>query len=96
MVDDDQIMSFHSGSTKSSLGLTGEAKKQVADALINKRGQSKGRQDRQLTQFITTRWYRPPEVILNEIKYNTKIDMWAIGCVLAEIAKATDVYLQNG
>ena len=49
MVEDDQIMSFHSGSTKSSLGLTGEAKKQVADALINKRGQSKGRQDRQLT-----------------------------------------------
>jgi len=49
MVEDDQIMSFHSGSTKSSLGLTGDAKKQVADALINKRGQSKGRQDRQLT-----------------------------------------------
>jgi serine/threonine protein kinase len=96
MDEEDKPISFHSGSTKSSLGMSGDEKKSIAQDLINKRSKTQIKQERQLTQFITTRWYRPPEVILNEIKYNTKIDMWAVGCVLAEIAKATDSYLQNG
>ena len=76
--------------------MSGDAKKKVANDLLNEREKRQNRQVRQLTQFITTRWYRPPEVILNEVKYNTKIDMWAVGCVLAEIARATDLYLTFG
>lgn len=38
--------------------------------------------DRQaLTEYVATRWYRAPELLIGEIYYDTKIDIWAIGCV---------------
>jgi serine/threonine protein kinase len=38
-----------------------------------------------MTEYVVTRWYRAPEVILNAKKYNEKLDVWSIGCILAEI-----------
>ena len=32
-----------------------------------------------------TRWYRAPELLLNDNYYSYSIDVWAVGCVLAEI-----------
>jgi serine/threonine protein kinase len=40
---------------------------------------------RSLTQHVTTRWYRAPEVILVAKKYTSAIDMWSIGCVFADL-----------
>jgi len=39
-----------------------------------------------LTQQISTRWYRAPEVILLQ-DYDHKIDIWAAGCTFAELLK---------
>ncbi|PIA48507.1 hypothetical protein AQUCO_01400826v1 [Aquilegia coerulea] len=36
------------------------------------------------TEYITTRWYRAPEV-LTECKYGPAIDMWAMGAIMAEL-----------
>jgi serine/threonine protein kinase len=41
-----------------------------------------------------TRWYRAPEVILLE-DYDSKVDMWSIGCIFAEGLRCTNVYKQN-
>lgn len=38
-----------------------------------------------LTEYVVTRWYRAPEVILNSSMYTEKIDVWSIGCVFAEL-----------
>jgi serine/threonine protein kinase len=38
-----------------------------------------------LTDYIVTRWYRAPEVILQYKQYTTAIDVWAVGCILAEM-----------
>ena len=38
----------------------------------------------ELTEYIITRWYRPPEVLLVS-SYNTSVDIWSAGCILAEI-----------
>lgn len=38
-----------------------------------------------MTPQVVTLWYRAPEVILQSTKYSTAIDMWAIGCILAEL-----------
>jgi dual specificity protein kinase YAK1 len=35
-------------------------------------------------QYIQSRYYRSPEVIL-ETEYNTAIDMWSVGCICAEL-----------
>ena len=40
---------------------------------------------RQLTKHVVTRWYRAPEVILLQRDYNTAIDIWSCGCILAEL-----------
>ena len=38
-----------------------------------------------MTDYVATRWYRPPELILGRDDYDKSIDIWAIGCVLAEM-----------
>lgn len=38
-----------------------------------------------MTDYIATRWYRAPEVILSWRKYTAAIDVWSVGCILAEL-----------
>lgn len=40
---------------------------------------------RQYTNEVVTLWYRAPELVLGETRYGTEIDMWALGCVFAEL-----------
>lgn len=37
------------------------------------------------TEYISTRWYRAPEIILRHSFYNSPADMWAVGCIMAEL-----------
>lgn len=37
------------------------------------------------TRDIATLWYRPPELMLGDEDYSISIDMWAVGCILAEL-----------
>ncbi|KAM3139047.1 hypothetical protein pb186bvf_008858 [Paramecium bursaria] len=37
------------------------------------------------TDYVSTRWYRAPEVILRSTDYNSPIDIFAIGCIMAEL-----------
>jgi len=34
--------------------------------------------------YVQSRFYRAPEVILR-IPYNTKVDLWSLGCIVAEL-----------
>ncbi|XP_055007343.1 serine/threonine-protein kinase MAK-like [Boleophthalmus pectinirostris] len=37
------------------------------------------------TDYVSTRWYRAPEVLLKSTSYNSPVDMWAVGCIMAEL-----------
>jgi serine/threonine protein kinase len=37
----------------------------------------------EMTEYVITRWYRPPELVLSH-DYNNSVDIWALGCVMAE------------
>ena len=37
------------------------------------------------SDYIATRWYRAPEVVLRSTNYDSGIDVWAIGCIMAEM-----------
>jgi len=37
------------------------------------------------TEYVTTRWYRAPEVLLLSPRYTSAIDMWAFGTIIAEM-----------
>ena len=38
-----------------------------------------------MTDYVATRWYRAPEIITGWSHYGKAVDMWAVGCVLAEL-----------
>ncbi|KAL5225657.1 hypothetical protein ABZP36_012296 [Zizania latifolia] len=38
-----------------------------------------------MTEYVVTRWYRAPELLLNCSQYTAAIDVWSVGCILAEI-----------
>jgi len=37
------------------------------------------------TDYVSTRWYRAPEVLLRSTNYNAPIDLWAVGTIIAEL-----------
>jgi len=37
------------------------------------------------TDYVSTRWYRAPEVLLRDPQYNSPIDIWAMGAIMAEM-----------
>ncbi|KAK8205291.1 serine/threonine protein kinase, CMGC, CDC2/CDK subfamily [Zalaria obscura] len=48
-------------------------------------GQGNGAAVRDYTSLVVTRWYRPPELLLQLRRYTPAIDMWGAGCVFAEM-----------
>ncbi|GEQ67261.1 hypothetical protein JCM33374_g925 [Metschnikowia sp. JCM 33374] len=38
-----------------------------------------------ITNYVATRWYRAPELILRSTHYGKEVDMWAVGCILGEL-----------
>lgn len=46
-----------------------------------------------LTEYVSTRWYRAPEIMLGFREgYGTEIDMWSVGCILAELASGKPLF----
>ena len=37
------------------------------------------------TEYVSTRWYRSPEVLLHSRNYNSPMDMFAMGAIMAEM-----------
>jgi len=67
----------------------------ASNLLINRKGELKiadwglarswNSEMKRLTNKVITLWYRPPELLLGMIDYTTKIDMWSVGCIVAEM-----------
>ena len=38
-----------------------------------------------LTEYVVTRWYRAPEIMLACHEYSYPIDTWSVGCIFAEL-----------
>lgn len=46
----------------------------------------------QFTTEVITRWYRPPELFLKFKEYNNRIDIWSLGCIIAEMLVNTVMF----
>lgn len=45
-----------------------------------------------LTEYVSTRWYRAPEMILGSTRYTLTVDIWAAGCIMCEMQGGTPVF----
>lgn len=41
--------------------------------------------DIEMTGYVVTRWYRAPEIILSWMHYTQTVDIWSVGCIMAEM-----------
>lgn len=41
--------------------------------------------ENEMTGYVATRWYRAPEIMLNWMHYNQTVDVWSVGCIMAEL-----------
>jgi cyclin-dependent kinase 12/13 len=67
----------------------------ASNLLINRKGELKiadwglarswNSEMKRLTNKVITLWYRPPELLLGCTAYTPKIDMWSVGCIIAEM-----------
>lgn len=45
-----------------------------------------------MTEYVATRWYRAPEIMLTFHNYTTAIDVWSVGCILAEMLSGRPLF----
>ncbi|CAJ1949173.1 unnamed protein product [Cylindrotheca closterium] len=53
-------------------------------------------QPSKMTSYVSTRWYRAPEIILCAPQYSTAVDLFALGCVMAELYTLDPLFPGSG
>merc|ERR1712002_931579 len=48
--------------------------------------------DDAMTGYVATRWYRAPEIMLNWMHYNKTVDVWSVGCIMAELLASSPLF----
>uniref|UniRef100_A0A8B9L5D5 mitogen-activated protein kinase n=1 Tax=Astyanax mexicanus TaxID=7994 RepID=A0A8B9L5D5_ASTMX len=51
--------------------------------------------DSEMTGYVVTRWYRAPEVILSWMHYTQTVDIWSVGCIMAEMLMGKPLFKGN-
>lgn len=46
-----------------------------------------------LSLEVGTKWYKAPEILLGSRQYTNKVDMWSLGCILAELLDHTPLFM---
>ncbi|GMF65624.1 unnamed protein product [Phytophthora lilii] len=56
------------------------------------RGVAPEEDNMELTEYVVTRWYRAPEIMLSSREYTKAIDIWSTGCIFAELLGRTPLF----
>nr|XP_020036563.1 mitogen-activated protein kinase 11 isoform X2 [Castor canadensis] len=51
--------------------------------------------DEEMTGYVATRWYRAPEIMLNWMHYSQAVDIWSVGCIMAELLQGKALFPGN-
>lgn len=44
------------------------------------------------TDYVATRWYRGPELLVGDVEYGKGVDVWAVGCIFAEVSNGMPLF----
>lgn len=44
------------------------------------------------TDYVSTRWYRAPELLVGDTNYGKAVDVWAIGCIFVELVTGRPLF----
>ncbi|VDO96757.1 unnamed protein product, partial [Soboliphyme baturini] len=50
------------------------------------------RKDLFMTQYVSTRWYRAPEILFSLLDYSYSVDVWSVGCIFGEILNRRQLF----
>ncbi|PRD22164.1 UNVERIFIED_CONTAM: serine/threonine-protein kinase C05D10.2 [Trichonephila clavipes] len=48
--------------------------------------------DPTLTEYVATRWYRAPEILLGSKRYTKGVDIWSVGCIMGEVISGKPLF----
>lgn len=51
--------------------------------------------DEEMTGYVATRWYRAPEIMLRWMHYSENVDVWSVGCIMAELITRKPLFPGN-
>jgi mitogen-activated protein kinase 15 len=51
-----------------------------------------GSEPEDMTEYVATRWYRAPELLFGAVHYDAAVDIWAAGCILAELVSGRPLF----
>lgn len=60
--------------------------------VISDFGQCRPYKTTQMSVDVGTRWYKAPEIIYGARKYDSAVDIWSAGCILAELLDTTPLF----
>lgn len=77
---------LHRDMKSSNILITKNGDLKIADfGLARPYRERKNQEKNKYTNRVVTLWYRPPELLLGERDYDCAIDMWGVGCIMAEL-----------
>ncbi|GKV37095.1 hypothetical protein SLEP1_g45161 [Rubroshorea leprosula] len=80
---------LHRDLKTSNLLLNKEGKLKICDFGLSCRERNDGKPQ---TSWVVTLWYRAPELLLGTEHYSKEIDMWSVGCIMAELLKKEPLF----
>jgi mitogen-activated protein kinase 15 len=83
---------IHRDLKPSNILINSDAYVKICDFGLARCINSTGNKDVTMTDYVATRWYRAPEILLGSTKYTTQADMWSVGCIFGELLSGKPMF----